>query len=75
MAQNRPMSRETDAADDPASQADVEIGSEAAIARWALALGTTDEALVRAIQVVGTRLDRIKEFLGEGGDADEQVDG
>jgi hypothetical protein len=69
------MTRESDAADDAASQALVDFGSEAAIARWATALGTTDEALIRAIQAVGARVDRIKEFLGEGGDAAEQVDG
>ena len=38
------------------------------------ALGTTDEALMKAIQVVGTRIDRIKEYLGSGGMAADQED-
>lgn len=69
------MTRESDAADDAASQALVDFASEADVARWAAALRTTDEALLSAIQAVGARIDRIKEFLGEGGDAGEQVDG
>jgi len=67
--------REVDAAEDPASQAEVETADDAAVARWAAALGTTDEALMGAVQAVGRRIDRIKEYLGEGGDAAEQVDG
>ena len=73
--QNARMTHETDAAEDPDSEAMVDFSSEAAIVRWASALGTTDEALMSAIQAVGARVDRIKEFLGEGGDADEQIDG
>ena len=35
--------------------------------RWCEALGTTDEALLKAVQKVGTRVDRIKAYLGAGG--------
>jgi hypothetical protein len=38
------------------------------------ALGTTDEALLKAIQVVGPRVDRVKDYLGAGGMAGDQVD-
>ena len=69
------MTRESDAADDATSQEMVDFASEEGIARWAAALGTTDEALLSAIPEVGARVDRIKEFLGEGGDAGEQIDG
>lgn len=69
------MTRETDAAFDPASHAEIDVADQAAIIRWAAALGTTDEAMLHAVQVVGTRIDRIKEYLGEGGSAGEQVDG
>ncbi|HZV92761.1 MAG TPA: DUF3606 domain-containing protein [Caldimonas sp.] len=69
------MTHESDAAEDPSSEAMVDFASEASIVRWARALGTTDEALMSAIQAVGARVDRIKEYLGEGGDADEQIDG
>jgi hypothetical protein len=72
---NPVMTREVDAAEDPASHAEVDVADEAAIARWAAALGTTDEALLGAVQAVGRRIDRIKEYLGEGGDAAEQIDG
>ena len=68
------MSNETEAAEDPASQARVDVSDAAAIARWTAALGTTDEALLKAIQVVGPRIDRIKDYLGAGGGAGDQVD-
>ena len=67
------MSNETEAADDPASHARVDVGDPAAIARWAAALGTTDEALLKAVQCVGARVDRIKDYLGAGS-AGDQVD-
>jgi hypothetical protein len=68
------MSNETEAAEDPASHARVDVSDAAAIARWTAALGTTDEALLKAIQVVGPRVDKIKDYLGAGGGAGEQVD-
>ena len=73
-AQERAMSNETEAAEDPASHARVDVSDAAAIARWTAALGTTDEALLKAIQVVGPRVDKIKDYLGAGGAAGEQVD-
>ena len=68
------MTTETRAADDPKSEALVDIGDAAAVARWTEALGITDEALMKAVQVVGQRVDRIKDYLGAGGMAGDQVD-
>jgi hypothetical protein len=50
------------------------VSDPAAVARWTEALGVTDEALLKAIQVVGPRVDKIKDYLGAGGMAGEQVD-
>lgn len=66
---------ETSAAEDPQSQASVDVGDAAAVRRWTAALGITDEALMKAVQVVGPRVDRIKDYLGAGGMAGEQSDG
>lgn len=68
------MTSETQAADDPDSQADVDVSDPAAVARWTGALGVTDEALWKAVQMVGTRVDKIKDYLGAGR-AGEQSDG
>jgi hypothetical protein len=68
------MSTETNAAENPQSHAEVDVGDPQAISRWTEALGITDEALLKAVQVVGTRVDRIKDYLGAGGMASEQVD-
>jgi hypothetical protein len=69
------MSNEHRAAEDPQSQALVDIDDGAAVRRWTEALGITDEALLKAIQVVGPRVDRIKDYLGGGGMAGDQADG
>jgi len=69
------MTTETAAAEDPRSEAEVDVTDRAAIDRWTRALGLTDEALLKAVQVVGPRVDRIKDYLGAGGMAAEQVDG
>lgn len=69
------MTLETSAAEDPQSQASVDVGDAAAVRRWTAALGITDEALMKAVQVVGPRVDRIKDYLGAGGMAGEQSDG
>jgi len=69
------MTKETDAAEDPGSEAAVDVGDPAAVRRWTEALGITDEALMKAVQVVGTRVDRIKDYLGAGGMAGDQQDG
>ena len=63
------MTTETRAADDPRSHAVAD-----AVRRWTEALGITDEALMKAVQVVGPRVDRIKDYLGAGGMAADQVD-
>ena len=68
------MSNETEEAEDPASHARIDVSDAAAIARWTAALGTTDEALLKAVQVVGSRVDKIKDYLGAGGGAGDQVD-
>lgn len=68
------MTSETNAADDPASEAYIDVSDKAAIDRWTKALGVTDEALWKAVQMVGTRVDKIKDYLGAGGAAD-QADG
>ena len=69
------MTSETDAAEDPRSEVAVDVGDPAAVRRWTEALGITDEALMKAVQVVGTRIDRIKDYLGAGGMAGDQQDG
>ena len=69
------MSNETNAAGDPGSKALVDVSDAAAIERWTRALGLTDEALLKAVRVVGPRVDRIKDYLGAGGMAGEQSDG
>lgn len=68
------MSHESEAAQNTWSQAQVNLQDEAAVRRWSEALGTTDEALVGAAQVVGTRIDKIKDYLGAGGMAGDQED-
>ena len=69
------MTRETQAAEDPRSQAAIDVGDADAVRRWCEALGTTDEALLNAVRAVGTRIDRIKAYLGAGGSAADQADG
>ena len=69
------MTSEIQAAEDPASQQAVDVSDPAAVRRWTEALGVTDEALLKAVQVVGTRVDRIKVYLGSGGSAADQADG
>ena len=69
------MTTETNAADDPRSHAVVDVGDAAAVRRsGSEALGITDEALMKAVQVVGPRVDRIKDYSGAGGMAGDQVD-
>lgn len=63
-----------EAAEDPASRAEVDVDDKASIERWSRALGTTDAALMNAVQAVGTRIDRIKDYLGAGGMAADQAD-
>ena len=68
------MTAETNAADDPESEVYIDMSDKAAVERWCKALAVTDEALWKAVQEVGTRIDKIKDYLGAGGAA-EQVDG
>jgi hypothetical protein len=67
------MSHENDAAGNPASTEEIDVSDGAAVARWCQALGVTDEALMKAVQTVGTRIDRIKDYMGPGR-AGEQSD-
>jgi hypothetical protein len=69
------MTSETQAAEDPRSEEAVDVSDPAAVRRWTEALGVTDEALLKAVQVVGTRVDRIKVYLGSGGNAADQEGG
>jgi len=68
------MTAETNAADDPESEVYIDMSDKAAVERWCGALAVTDEALWKAVQEVGTRIDKIKDYL-TGGDAADQVDG
>ena len=68
------MTLESQAALDSGSQEEINVQDAAAVARWSQALGTTDEALITATQAVGTRIDRIKDYLGAGGMAADQED-
>lgn len=67
------MAGETKAAEDSGSKEVVDVNDKAARERWARALGTTDEALVGAVQAVGPRIDKIKDYL-TGGMAGDQED-
>ncbi len=69
------MSKETQAAEDADSRVEIDVGDPAAVARWSAALGSTDSALLKAVQMVGPRIDKVKDYLGAGGMADQQVDG
>ncbi|NUZ05846.1 DUF3606 domain-containing protein [Piscinibacter koreensis] len=68
------MTSEQNAADDPRSSEEVDVGDRAAIERWTRALGVTDSALLNAVQAVGPRVDKIKDYLGQGGMAGDQSD-
>lgn len=54
------------AAQDARSQADVDISTREGLAKWSQALSVTSEALESAVQAVGTRIDRIKNYLTTG---------
>lgn len=68
------MSLEHQAAQTSSSQEEINIDDGAAVQRWSKALGTTDEALIGAVQAVGTRIDKVKDYLGAGGMAGDQED-
>jgi hypothetical protein len=68
------MVQETKAAEDSQSQADVDIRDAASLKRWSEALGVTTEALESAVKAVGTRVDKIKNYLTTG-QAGRQADG
>jgi hypothetical protein len=58
---------------DPASQAEVQTRPPEALRHWAQELGVTTDALQAAVQAVGPRVDRVKDFLtgaGAGGQSD-----
>ncbi|HWP18372.1 MAG TPA: DUF3606 domain-containing protein [Burkholderiaceae bacterium] len=68
------MSTAREAAENPHSQTEVDVSDKAAVERWSKALGVTDSALMKAVQEVGPRVDRIKDYLGGGGMAGDQED-
>ncbi|HET9642194.1 MAG TPA: DUF3606 domain-containing protein [Burkholderiaceae bacterium] len=59
---------------DPASKAMMDLDSPDRLAKWAGALGVTQEALQAAVKAVGPRVDRVKDYL-TGGAAGKQEDG
>jgi hypothetical protein len=61
------------AADDPGSQAEVDISNPESLARWSQALGMPAEVLEGTVKAVGTRIDRIKDYQ-TGGIAGDQED-
>jgi hypothetical protein len=67
------MTGEREAAEDPGSQAFIRADDKKSLQRWSVALGVTTEALESAIQAVGPRVDRIKDYL-TGGMAGDQED-
>jgi hypothetical protein len=68
------MSVESRAAQDAESRDEVDVSSPESLERWATALGLTTEALEGAVKAVGTRVDKVKEYLGGGGMAGDQED-
>lgn len=62
-------------AQDAGSEIEIDVDDRAAVQRWSQALGVPDSALLAAVQAVGRRIDRIKEYLGAGGMAGHQQDG
>lgn len=64
---------EEQAAEDPHSEAEVEVADPDSLARWSTALGLTEEALEGAVKAVGPNVKRIKEYL-TGGMAGDQED-
>lgn len=66
------MTTEADAAKNADSREEVEIDSRESLQRWSTALGVTPEALESAVQAVGTRVDRIKDYLTAGMAGDQE---
>ena len=67
------MTAETTAAEDPGSEVHIDVGDKAAVERGCKALAVTDDAQLKAVQRVGTRIDKVKDYLTGG--AAEQSDG
>lgn len=66
------MAREKQAATDPQSEAEVNVEDAASLSRWSEALRVTPEALQSAVQAVGPRVDRIKDYLTAGMAGDQE---
>ncbi len=66
------MAGESKAASDPGSRATVQLDDAASLQRWADALKVTPEALRSAVQAVGPRVDRIKDYLTAGMAGDQE---
>lgn len=60
------------AAAPPNSRAEIDIGDKKSLAEWAAALGVTGEALEGAVRKVGSRVDKIKDYLTGGMAADQE---
>jgi hypothetical protein len=59
-------------ASDPESHALIEIEPPERLARWAKELSVPSEALVSAVQKVGPRVDKVKDYLTGGQAGDQQ---
>ena len=67
------MSGETKAATNPDSRENVEMDDPDSLQRWAGALKVTPEALRAAVNAVGPRVDRIKDYLAAGMAGDQEA--
>lgn len=60
------------AAQDPHSEEAVDVQDSASLERWSRALAVPGETLKSAVAAVGTRVDRIKDYLTGGMAADQE---
>lgn len=54
------------------SREEIDIGSPERLQRWARELGVPPEALESAVQAVGTRIDKVKDYLAAGQAGDQE---
>jgi hypothetical protein len=60
------MSTADDDARRPNSRATIDTEPPERLAEWARTLGVTEDALASAVQAVGPRVDRVKDYLTGG---------
>ena len=61
-----------DAARNANSEAEVDIRNQESLQRWSSALGVPAEALESAVQAVGPKVNRIKDYLTAGMAGDQE---